>query len=42
MYKRKNTTLIIFITITNKITYSYLCKNNYNIIRIRIDVIIQY
>ena len=42
MYKRKYTTLINYITSTNKITYSYLYKNNYNNIRIRIDVNIQY
>ena len=42
MYKRKYTTLINYITITKKITYSYMYKNNYNNIRNRIDVIIQY
>ena len=42
MYKRKYTTLINYITITNKITYSYMYENNYINIRIRIDVIIQY
>ena len=42
MYKRKHTTLINYITITNEITYSYMYKNEYNVIRIRIDVIIQY
>ena len=41
MYKRKYATLINYITITNKITYSYMYKNNYNIIRIRIYVNIQ-
>ena len=42
MYDRKFTTLINYITITKNITYSYMHKSNHNIIRIRIDVIIQY
>ena len=42
MYRRKYTTLINYIIITNKITYSYMYKNSYNNIRVRIDVIIQY
>ena len=42
MYTCNYTTLINYITITNKITYSYMYNNNYNIIRIRIDVIIQH
>ena len=42
MYKRKYTTLINYITITNNITYSYMYKNKYNNIGIRIDVFIQY
>ena len=42
MYKRKYTTLINYITITNKINYSYMYKDIYINIRIRIDVIIQY
>ena len=41
MYKHEYTTLINYITIINKITYSYMFKNIYNNIRIRIDVIIQ-
>ena len=41
MYRCNYTTLINFITMTNKITQSYMYNNNYNIIRIPIDVIIQ-
>ena len=42
MYRCNYTTLIIRISITNKIPYSYTYNNNYIIIRVRIDVIIQY
>ena len=42
MYRCNYTTLINYITMTNKITYSYIYNNNYNKFRIRIDVIIQY
>ena len=41
MYRCKYNTLINYISITNKITYSHNYKNDYINIRIRIDVIIQ-
>ena len=41
MYKCNYTTLTNYISITNKITYSYMYNKNYIIIRTRIDAIIQ-
>ena len=41
MYRSIYTTLINYISITNKIKYSYKYNNNYIIIRIPTDVIIQ-
>ena len=38
----KLTTLLKYISITNTLNYSYEYKNNYIVIRIRINVIIQY
>ena len=42
MYRRIYTTYINYISIINKITYSYKYKNIYIIIRIGIDVNIQH
>ena len=40
MYGCNYTILINYISITNKITYSYKYNNKYIIIRIQIDVIV--
>ena len=42
MYRCNYTTLINYISFTNKIIYSYEYNNNYIIIRIRKGVFIQY
>ena len=42
MYRCNYTSLINYISFTNKINYSYEYNNNYIIVGIRIGVIIQY